>query len=60
MLLRRRIDRFLRRSRMSASKFGREVVNDPRLIPDLNHGRRLRKRTIARIVAWLDARDARR
>ena len=60
MHLRKRIDLFLRRSRMSPTKFGREAINDPRLIADLNNGRELREKTVARIIAWLDARDRRR
>ena len=60
MHLRRRIDLFLRRSRMSPTTFGREAINDPRLMHDLNNGRELREKTVERIVAWLDARDPKR
>lgn len=34
-----RIDRYLRRTRMAPSTFGRRTVNDPRLVTDLMRGR---------------------
>ena len=60
MELRRRINLFLRRSRMPPTTFGREAINDPRFMRDLINGRELRKKTAERIVAWLDSRDSRR
>lgn len=60
MDLLRRIDQYLRRSRMSPTQFGRETVNDSRLIRDLRNGRELRRKTVERIVTWLDARESRR
>lgn len=55
-----KIQRFLRRSGMPATKFGRLAVNDPRLVRDLRNGREPRARTVARIEAFLaDQGDAR-
>ena len=55
-----KIHKFLRRSGMPESKFGRLAVNDPRLVRDLRNGREPRSRTVARIEAFLAAHgDAR-
>jgi hypothetical protein len=56
-----KIQKFLRRSGMPATKFGRLAVNDPRLVRDLRNGREPRARTVARIEAFLatQAGDAR-
>jgi hypothetical protein len=56
-----KIQKFLRRSGMPATKFGRLAVNDPRLVLDLRNGREPRARTVARIEAFLAAQagDAR-
>jgi hypothetical protein len=54
MYLRRRIELYLRRTRMSATRFGRETIND------LRNGRELREQTIARIERWLDRQEQRR
>ena len=50
----RRIERHLRRSGMSATRFGRAAVNDPRFVTDLRNGRELRPATREKIVAYLD------
>lgn len=50
------IDRFLRRTRMPATKFGRLAVRDPRLVGDLRRGRQPRPTTVARVQAFI-ARD---
>lgn len=51
------VDRFLRASGMSATRFGRLAVGDPSLVRDLRRGRMPRPATIARITAFL-ARQA--
>lgn len=51
------VDRFLRASGMSATRFGRLAVGDPSLVRDLRRGRTPRPATIARITAFL-ARQA--
>lgn len=57
MHLRRRIELYLRRNRMSPTRFGRDAVNDPRFVFDLRNGRELREKTVARVAAWLDNRE---
>lgn len=57
MHLRRRIELYLRRTRSTPTRFGRDAINDPRLVQDLKNGRELREATEARIVAWLDSRE---
>lgn len=57
MHLSRRIELYLRRTRTTPTRFGRDAVNDPRLVSDLKNGRELRETTEARVVAWLDKRE---
>ncbi len=58
MHLHRRIERFLRRTDMPATRFGREAVRDPRFVFDLRLGREPRAETERRVHAWLDAHEA--
>ena len=51
------IDRFLRRTGMPVTKFGRLAVNDPRLVGDMRRGRRLGPRNEARVRSMI--RDGR-
>ena len=60
MQLQRRIEIYLRRSGTTATRFGREVLGDPRFVFDLRKGRELRSPTAARVSAWLDRQEARR
>jgi len=60
MHVRRRIELYLRRTRLSASAFGRQAVNDPRFVQDLRNGRELREKTEKRVHAWLDAAEEKR
>jgi hypothetical protein len=57
MILHRRIELYLRRSRTPPTRFGREVVGDPRFVFDLRLGRQPREPTRRRVVAWLDANE---
>jgi len=50
----RRIELYLRKKRMTPSRFGRDAVGDPRFVHDLRRGREPRARTLARVNAWLD------
>ena len=50
------IDRYLRVSNMSATRLGREVANDPRLVPDMRRGRQLRPETQRRVLDYIRAR----
>ena len=57
MLLRRRIELFLRRTAMAPARFGREAVGDPRFVFDLRNGREPREKTRMRVHAWLDGHE---
>ena len=52
------IDRYLRKTKMAQTRFGRLAVNDPRLVGDLRRGRQLGPKTIARIHAFIAATAA--
>lgn len=48
-----RIEHHLKESHMSATRFGRRAVGDPRFVLDLRSGRRPRRRTVERVEAYL-------
>ena len=54
-MLIQRIEAYLRRTRMSASRFGREAVGDPNFVASLLLGRKPRPRTVARVLAFIAA-----
>lgn len=54
MHLLREIEKFLRASRVPATRFGREVLSDPRFVFDLRNGREPRPLTVARVRAYLE------
>ena len=47
------IDRFLRRSNMPPTRFGREAVNDPRFVFDIKRGRECGGKVRARVYAYI-------
>jgi len=51
----REVEKFLRQSGIAPTRFGRDVVGDPRFVFDLRNGRDPRPRTVARVVAYLEA-----
>ncbi|MFM9853429.1 MAG: hypothetical protein ACKVOJ_11580 [Sphingomonadaceae bacterium] len=53
MKVRKKIDRFLVRSGTSASRFGRTVAGDPRLVFDIRKGRQPRAALMARLNSYL-------
>ncbi len=53
-LLIRDIEKFLRRTGMPETKFGRLAVRDPRLVVDLRNGREPRRRTIMRVEHFMN------
>lgn len=53
-----RIERFLRATKMTPTRFGREALGDPCLVGDMRNGRALRARTVARVTAHLDRVEA--
>jgi 2,4-dienoyl-CoA reductase-like NADH-dependent reductase (Old Yellow Enzyme family) len=48
-----RIERHLKESHMSATRFGRRAVGDPRFVLDLRAGRRPRRRTVEKVENYL-------
>ena len=60
MLLSRRIELYLRRTRTTPTRLGREALNDPRFVHDLRKGRIVGEKTASRVHAWLDRREAKR
>jgi hypothetical protein len=53
----RKVERYLARSGMSATSFGRQVARDPRLVHDLRRGRQLGERLQRRVESFIgDAR----
>lgn len=53
MVLVNDVRRYLQRTGMPRTKFGRHTINDPRLVDDLIAGRQPRARTAARIEAFI-------
>ena len=48
-----RIEKHLKQSHMSPTRFGRRAVGDPRFVLDLREGRRPRARTLRRVEEYL-------
>ena len=57
MHLLREVEKFLRQSEIAPTRFGRNAVGDPRFVFDLRNGRDPRPGTIARVRAYLEARQ---
>ena len=55
MNLLREVEIFLRHNDTAPTRFGREVVGDPRFVFDLRKGRDPRPRTIKRVRDYLQA-----
>jgi hypothetical protein len=49
------VEKFLRRSDVAPTRFGREALGDPRFVFDLRNARDPRPETVARIRAYLEA-----
>lgn len=49
----REVEKFLRRSGMPPTRFGRLAVNDPRLVSDLRNGREPGSRVTRRIADFI-------
>ena len=54
MQLLREVEKYLSRSDVPPTRFGREVVGDPRFVFDLRKGRDPRPTTAARVRAYLE------
>jgi hypothetical protein len=48
-----RIERYLKARQMSATRFGRRAIGDPRFVLDLRMGRRPRRRTLEKVESFL-------
>ena len=48
-----RIEQHLKQTHMSATRFGRRAVGDPRFVLDLRMGRRPRRQTVKRVEQYL-------
>ncbi len=53
MVLLREIEHHLRATQLSAAKFGRTVMGDPRFVFDLRKGREPRGRTERKVRAYM-------
>jgi len=53
MTLLERIENHLKDNEISATKFGRQAVGDPRFVLDLRNGRKPRRKTVMRLEAYL-------
>ncbi len=53
-----RIERYLRARKMAPTRFGRDAVGDPWLVPNMREGRILRPSTEARVIAHLEKVEA--
>lgn len=54
---RSRVEAFLTRSEMSASRFGREAVGDPNFVSDLRDGRAPSLTLVNKVLAFIAARE---
>jgi hypothetical protein len=54
-----RIDHYLRRSKSSPSRLGRDAVGDPNFVTNLRDGRRPRQSTLDRVIAFIDRQETR-
>ncbi|SNS75032.1 hypothetical protein SAMN06295912_11480 [Sphingomonas laterariae] len=52
------IERHLHRTQIPPSRFGRNAVNDPRLVHDLRRGREPRDAMAIRVLAYIAACEA--
>lgn len=56
-MLIRKIESFLRRTGMAATKFGRLATHDPRFVLDLRNGRLPRSATQSRVEHFMNTYD---
>lgn len=54
-----RIDRYLRNSKTSPSRLGRDAVGDPNFVMNLRDGRRPRQATLDRVLAFIERAEER-
>ena len=49
----REVEKFLRSTDVAPTRFGRDVMGDPRFVFDLRNGREPRERTVERVRSFL-------
>jgi len=54
-----RIDRYLRATRSTPSRLGRDAVGDPNFVTNLRDGRQPRPSTLERVIAFIEREEAR-
>lgn len=54
LFLLREVEKFLRVRQVAPTRFGRDVVGDPRFVFDLRNGREPRPQTVARVRRYLE------
>lgn len=54
-----RIDCYLRSTKSSPSRLGRDAVGDPNFVMSLRDGRRPRQATVDRVIAFIEREEAR-
>ncbi|HEX8482005.1 MAG TPA: hypothetical protein VF650_08895 [Allosphingosinicella sp.] len=54
-----RIDRYLRHTKTTPSRLGRDAVGDPNFVMNLRDGRQPRQATLDRVIAFIDRQEAR-
>ena len=55
MHLLRKVEKFLRLTEIPPTRFGRQVMGDPRFVFDLRNGREPRPGTVQRVLAFLES-----
>ncbi|TQL18074.1 hypothetical protein FBY58_1689 [Zymomonas mobilis] len=58
MYLLGKIEKYLSATGMTPTRFGRDALNDPRFVLDLRRGREPRRRTLGRVLAYLEEHGA--
>lgn len=53
-MLIRKIEKFLRRTGLTPTRFGRLAASDPRLVTDLRNGREPRRRMVQRVEHFMN------
>jgi hypothetical protein len=51
----RKVEKFLRLTEIPPTRFGRQVMGDPRFVFDLRNGREPRPGTVQRVLAFLES-----
>ncbi|HYG47505.1 MAG TPA: hypothetical protein VD846_06125 [Allosphingosinicella sp.] len=54
-----RIDRYLRLTKSTPSRLGRDAVGDPNFVSNLRDGRQPRQSTLDRVIAFIEREEAR-